>query len=327
MRAITIAACFVVLAVSVSAQCGTAPAVDPFAPTACAAGQACQTAFCGCVAAANTSTNALTCLATSAAGCTLKETCLRAYTKCVVGLETQRTSATAVCKTAGEAMHAAVLQAVVGSYAGSALQASCAHHVCQVMNVSSQTCNFGVNASNVCMTPDTTNAFDIVVKIRLSGTAWGQLLNSPVARPLLLTGVRGDVAGLLKVNASYVVILNLTLGSLIIDFAVLAGSSASVAQLEAAVRSSSTNTSWLTSTKSMYSVVSNETITVTDVVLSAGGTTSAPLTVSPPNSTTTSSSTTTTAPGTPGGTSPSSQASSASVLAVAAAVVALLVAM
>jgi hypothetical protein len=327
MRALITAACIMFLAVSAQAQCGSAPSVDPFQVTSCASLQECSTQFCGCVGAANTTRDARVCLATTSAGCSTIETCLRTYTKCFVAVESQRSSANAVCAQTGDALHAAVLQAVVTSYAGSALQTSCRYHVCNVMNSSRLTCNFGTNASNVCVAPDLTSSVAIRVVFKLSGSSWGLLLNNGPRRTQLEVGLRADIARLLNVTIDYIVIFNLTEGSLIVDFAVLTGSPASQAQLEAAVRSSAANTSWLTTTKSVYSIVSNETITVQSVVLSAGGTTSAPLTPTSPNATTTPSASSTPAPSSPTGTSPGSSASSVSVLAVATAVVALLVAM
>jgi hypothetical protein len=170
MRALTTAACIMFLAVSAQAQCGAAPAVDPFQVTSCASLQECSTAFCGCVGAANTARDAKVCLATtSSAGCSTIETCLRTYTKCFVAVESQRCSANAVCAQTGDALHAAVLQAVVTSYAGSALQTSCRHHVCEVMNSSRLTCNFGTNASNVCQAPDASG--DMTLQLRLPLTA------------------------------------------------------------------------------------------------------------------------------------------------------------
>jgi hypothetical protein len=325
MRALITAACIMFLAVSAQAQCGSAPSVDPFQVTSCASLQECSTQFCGCVGAANTTRDARVCLATTSAGCSTIETCLRTYTKCFVAVESQRSSANAVCAQTGDALHAAVLQAVVTSYAGSALQTSCRYHVCNVMNSSRLTCNFGTNASNVCTAPESSVAIRVVFK--LSGSAWGLLLNDGPRRTQLEVGLRADIARLLNVTIDYIVIFNLTEGSLIVDFAVLTGSPASQAQLEAAVRSSAANTSWLTTTKSVYSIVSNETITVQSVVLSAGGTTSAPLTPSSPNATTTPSASSTPEPSSPTDTSLGSSASSVSVLAVATAVVALLVAM
>jgi hypothetical protein len=161
---------------------------------------------------------------------------------------------------------------------------------------------------------------------KLSGSSWGVLLDNGPRRTQLEVGLRADIARLLNVTIDYIVIFNLTEGSLIVDFAVLTGSPVSQAQLEVAVRSSAVNTSWLMTTTSVYSIVSNETISVQSVVLSAGGTTSAPLTPTSPNATTPSASSAP-APSSPTGTSPDSSASSVSVLAVATAVVALLVAM
>jgi hypothetical protein len=278
------------------AQCVEMPPSEMFSGSACVVVRGCQEAFCACVGAESSNRSSLTCLSTTSAGCSTIETCLRTYTKCFVAVESQRSSADKVCAQTGDAVHAAVLQAVVTSYAGSALQTSCRYHVCNVMNSSRLTCNFGTNASNVCVAPDLTSSVAIRVVFKLSGSSWGLLLNNGPRRTQLEVGLRADIARLLNVTIDYIVIFNLTEGSLIVDFAVLTGSPASQAQLEAAVRSSAANTSWLTTTKSVYSIVSNETITVQSVVLSAGGTTSAPNTsavISPQTPITTNSSGTT----------------------------------
>jgi rhodanese-related sulfurtransferase len=189
-----------------------------------------------------------------------------------------------------------------------------------------QSANHTSAASVRCTGAPSVLEYTVRTVFKLSGSSWGVLLDNGPRRTQLEVGLRADIARLLNVTIDYIVIFNLTEGSLIVDFAVLTGSPASQAQLEAAVRSSAANTSWLMTTTSVYSIVSNETITVQSVVLSAGGTTSAPVTSTSPNATTPSASSSP-APSSPTGTTPDSSASSVSVLAVATAVVALLVAM
>jgi hypothetical protein len=322
MRVILIAAFVATLVAAVAAQCGTAPAVNPFAPTACPAFRACDAAFCACAGVSNTSsTNASTCLASSSATCTVLQSCLANYTGCLVALESS-TSTDAGCNASVTNMHALVLQAAVTSYTGSALQAACRYQVCQVMNRTTTTCTFGTNFSNVCM--DRPPAFAFQATIRLSGSQWAALLSSPLARAQLEAALQSDLATLLGVIASFIKILNLSVGSLIVDFAVLAGSNKTADQLAASVLASGNNTSWLTTTKSVYSVVSNETISVIGVTLVGGGTTSAPIVITPPGPSTPSGPSTPPTPSTPGGTSPGGSASSTSVIVAAAMAMAVL---
>lgn len=314
MRVALIAAFVATLVAAVAAQCGTAPTVNPFAPTACPAFKACDATFCACAGVSNaTSSNASTCLSSSSATCTTLQSCLANYTMCLVNLESS-TSTDAGCNASVAAMHSLVLQAAVTSYAGSGLQAACRYQTCQIMNRTSTSCTFGTNFSTVCQ--DRPPQFAFQATIRLSGTQWAALLSNPAARSQLEAALKGDLANLLGVIADFIKILNLSVGSLIVDFAVLAGSNKTADQLTASVLASGNNTSWLTSTKSVYSIVSNETISVIGVTLVAGGTTSAPIVITPPTPSTPSG---TTPPSTtPGGTSPGSSAASTSVVVAAA---------
>jgi hypothetical protein len=248
------------------------------------------------------------------------------YTKCLMALESQRTSTDAACNVTGAAMHAATLAATAGTYAGSSLQLGCRYRVCNSMNATSLTCSFGTNDSAVCMMPAvvTTTAapnatrYVAQARLRLSGTGYAALLNDPAKYQSLATALRTDLATLLGIESRFIVILNLSLGSLVVDFAIVEGSGKSTAALTQSVQSAANSTTWLTSTKSVYATVSNETITVLGVTVTevAGGTTAAPTTTGPAGSTTA-------APG-PSGTSAPSAASATSVVAVVAAAVAAL---
>lgn len=328
MRVLLTIASIALVATMAAAVCPAAPAVDPFKPSTCAAYTACDTTFCGCVSSTSNTTrnNASLCLAASSANCTTIQTCMLAYTKCLMGLESQRTSTDAACNVTGAAMHAATLAATAGMYSGSSLQLGCRFRVCTTMNASSLTCAFGTNDSAVCMMPAVVtstaapNATRYVAqaRLRLSGTGYAALLNDPAKYQSLATALRTDLATLLAIESRFIVILNMTLGSLVVDFAIVEGSGKSTAALTQSVQSAANSTSWLTSTKSVYATVSNETITVLGVTVTevAGGTTAAAAT------TTAAGATTTAAPGP--GTSAPSAASATSVVAVVAAAVAAL---
>jgi hypothetical protein len=156
---------------------------------------------------------------------------------------------------------------------------------------------------------------------RLSGAAWAELLNNTARKATLLASIQTDIAALLGISPTYVVILNLSIGSLIIDFAVLQGSGKSVTDLVAAASSAQNNTSWLTSTKSVYALVSNETITVLSVtaVAVSGGTTAVVPPPSPTNASTTTTSSGVATPAPSGISSPSSASSVSLFAAVAVA--------
>ena len=329
MRVLLTIASIALVATMAAAVCPQAPAVDPFKPSACAAYTACDTAFCGCVSSTlnATKSNATLCLAASSANCATIQTCMRSYTMCLMGLESQRTSTDAACNMTGAAMHAATLAATAGMYAGSALEAGCRFRVCTTMNASSLTCSFGTNDSAVCMMPSvpTPNATRFVAqaRLRLSGTGYAALLNNPTAYQALATALRTDLATLLLIEPQYIVILNMSLGSLVVDFAIVEGSGKSTAALTQSVQTAANSTAWLTSTKSVYATVSNETITVLGVTVTevAGGTTGAAVPTTPSGETTTG------APGAPGTSAPSAASATSVVAVVAAAVAALAMAL
>jgi hypothetical protein len=134
---------------------------------------------------------------------------------------------------------------------------------------------------------------------RLSGAAWAELLNNTARRATLVSSIQTDIAALLGIAPEYVVILKLSIGSLVIDFAVIQGSGKTSSQLLNSAVAASSSTTWLQSTKNVYALVSNETVTVLSVAVSAveGGTTGAAVTVTAPPSTSSNSSTTTTSAG------------------------------
>jgi hypothetical protein len=297
MRALVSLAVIGLLVAAVSAQTCTVaePTVDPFEPSTCTSYTACDTAFCGCVGVQ--SSNATACLRTANASvnCSQVQTCLIAYTQCLVKLEANRTSTIAACNRTGTTMHNAILAVAAGSFAGSILQQSCRFRVCEVMQSFRSACPFGTNDSNVCMAPLTAapvttsapvTAFAIRATLRLSGTAYAALLNNATARAMLENALMNDLSGLLGINPAFIRILNLSVGSLIVDFAILNGSGKSVSQLSSGLALATANSNWLTSTKSVYSTVSNETIGVLSLtVTEAGGTTSAPNTTTTPTTT------------------------------------------
>jgi len=293
MRALLSVAVIGLLVAAVSAQCPAAPASDPFAPSTCAAYVACDTAFCGCVNATSSQNNATQCLAFApvTVNCTTVQTCMLAYTTCLQKTEANRTSSVAACNVTGTAMHNAMIAAAAGTYSGSVLQQSCRRRVCNVESFFRVDCTFGTNDSNVCMAPVTSapvpattaassSAFALRATLRLSGTAYAALLNNGTARALLEAALKADLGTLLGINRDFIRILNMSVGSLIVDFAVLNGSGKSAADLNTGLAAATANTNWLTSTKAVYSTVSNETISVLSVtVTELGGSTAAPTTV------------------------------------------------
>jgi hypothetical protein len=319
MRALVSIAVIGLLVAAVSAQTCTVaePSVDPFEPSTCGGYVAADTTFCACVGVQ--SNNATACLRTvnASLNCTQVATCLVGYTNNLLKLESERTSTTAACNKTGTAMHNLVLAAAATTYAGSILQQSCRFRVCEVMQSFRLACSFGTNDTNVCQAPvataaptttsaPTTAGFAIRATLRLSGTAYAALLNNATARAVLEAALKTDLAGLLGINSLFIRILNMTVGSLVVDFAILNGSGKTASQLNTGLAAATANTNWLSSTKSVYSTVSNETIGVLSLtVTEVTGSTDAP-------TTTTTSGGTTIAPPT------TSNAAATSVLAAAA---------
>jgi len=326
LLSVAVIAALVACAYAQSSFCTSAPAVDPYKDSTCSENLLCDIEFCRCAGVA-AGTNATTCLSSSTTNCTQVQTCMLQYTFCLMELEDNRTSTEAACATAGAAMHSAVLSAAAGTYVGSVLQQSCRRRVCLSMQSFRLQCSFGTNDSNVCMPPSATagpfttsspqqvaERYAIRVLLKLSGSAYAALLSNPTSRALLEAALKNDIAGLLGITATYVRVLNLTVGSLIVDFAILNGSGKSAADLNAGVAKAATSSSWLSSTQSVYRTVSNETIGVLSVtVTELGGSTAAPTTVA--------GSTTTTGPRVPP--TPSSAAATSVVAAAALALLAL----
>jgi len=196
------------------------------------------------------------------------------------------------CYNFGQTLHQSILSSILSGYSGSSLQQSCESNLCRVVNGSSSlsSCNYGDStATNVCNNASATTVapapptaapvvYDIVVTLRLSGANWSSVLSNPTAKAELVTSLTDDLSVLLGVPAAYIVILSLTVGSLIVQFAVIQGSGKSIAQLSTSVNSATTSTSWLTSTSAVYATVGTDTLTVTGVTVTQ---TAAPTTPTP----------------------------------------------
>jgi len=122
---------------------------------------------------------------------------------------------------------------------------------------------------------------------KLSGSDWAALVNDPTRKATLLVAVQSDLAALLGINPLYIVIFDVSVGSLIVNYAILDGAGKTAAQLTQQLATAQNNTSWLTTVKSTYASVSNESITVLSftAVAVSGGTTAAPATTTVSNTT------------------------------------------
>ena len=295
--------------------------------SSCPAYAACGAAFCSCVGASSGNTNASTCLGTaSSATCTSVQACMATYQTCLAGLHTYSSNSSSPCFMLGSAISVANVAAGANGFVNSTVQKSCQYRTCTIMNSSSLTCDFGMGAANVCMMPSLPPTprptaptgtlppnFEaaIVAQLRIEGSAFAELLSSN--RAGLETAITADLGTLLQIAASFIRVTNMVVGSLVVTFAVSASAGVEPAALSSRLAQATASTSWLSSTQSVYSTVSNETLRVTE----------APnvLVTAAPGTVTTAAPTTTAAPGT----SPSAAVVSAfaTVLAVAAAVVAL----
>lgn len=308
-------------------MCPAAPERDPFAPSACNARVNCEKLLCMC-AGVNSSSNASQCLGQSNATCDALASCISNFTMCVANLGNQQFGDT-VCNGTSAAVRAAAIAAATSGYNGSTLQQGCRHQVCVAMvPAASKRCNLDQIAGTACRAGAADALYAVRAKIRLSGSSWLAILNNTARRATLVVSLQTDIGlNLLKISPVYVAILDLEVGSLIINFAVLDGSGMSATQLTTAVTSAQTNTAWLSNTKSVYSLASNETLTVLDVsaTIVAGGTTGAPVGPTPAPGTGPAASTTTILPIV----SPESSGAvtyavaSSAMIAVAAAVLAL----
>lgn len=340
MRVLAVSALVLALAVAGAAAECVRPASNLYPMTsACPAFAACGASFCSCVGATGGNSNASTCLGNApTATCASISSCLAAQQTCIAAIAAASTNSSSPCFMLGSSIQVAAVAAATGGYANSTLQKSCQYSVCTAMNASAlTTCDFGVADANVCMMPSVAPtpaptaptgtlpanfAAAIVAQLRIQGAAFATLLRDNYEG--LATAVRGDLAGLLQISASDIVITNMVLGSLIVTFAVGASAGVQPSVLNDRLQTATT-ANWLTSTQGVYSTVSNETLRVT----------SAPalLSTAAPGAVTSGAPTTAAAPGTtavvpvatPPATSPSAAVVSvlATVIAVAAAVVAL----
>jgi len=293
MRAIAALAILAIIApFSAALHCPATPTLDPYAPSSCAGFMTCDTALCGCLGANGTIAAMCFASAPSATTCDTASTCAASYFQCLTALDNSRTNMTDPCYNFGQTMHQAILASIVSGYAGSQLQQSCESNLCRVSNTSSRlaVCNYGGDEGvKVCnnvtstaapiTTPAPTVIYDIVAAIRLSGANWSNVLNDPVAYATLVVDLQTDLAALLGIPAADIVILSLTSGSLLVNFAVIQGSGKSIAQLSSGVSSATSSTTWLASVAAVYAASGGtDSIVVTSAAVTQ---TAAPTTAAP----------------------------------------------
>jgi len=125
----------------------------------------------------------------------------------------------------------------------------------------------------------------ISATIRIAGTAFAALLNgTPAQRTQLFNAVAADLGTLLGIDAAFIYITNMYLGSLVVEFSVDAAAGVAPTVLTTRLSKATESSSWLSSTQSVYSTVSNETLAVTEapvVTATAPTTTAAPGSISP----------------------------------------------
>mmetsp|Transcript_14503 Transcript_14503/g.44987 ORF Transcript_14503/g.44987 Transcript_14503/m.44987 type:complete len:474 (-) Transcript_14503:591-2012(-) len=130
--------------------------------------------------------------------------------------------------------------------------------------------------------PPPTEAAGVVdVTIRLRGSNFAALLDSPSRRASLEVAVRADLATLMGVDRAYIRIRGMRVGSLVVDYTVTSGAGVDAATARQRAESARTNTSWISATQAEYSTVSSEALTVDTVSASEG--TPGPATVAPPS--------------------------------------------
>lgn len=348
MAKILIATIVVALATSALAQScnSTVTASNPFHRSNCTGYNACEVTLCKCAGVANaTPASAGTCLSSvpAATNCSAMTMCMSAFTTCLSTLAgSDRTNSSSSCYMWALSMHASMLTTSVSAFNGSMHQRACASLACQVRNMSGKdSCEMGANFSAVCnpttvfptgitgptpvpatLPPNVVAA--ITARIRINGAAFAALLNgNAAARASLAVAVASDLGGLLGIDAIYIYITNMYLGSLVVEFTVSTAAGVQPTLLNTRLARATTE-NWLTSTQSVYSTVSNETLTVTEAPVTLSSAPPGLVTPQPP--TTTSAATVTSAPAT---TVASISASTgvvsavASIVAVAAAVLAL----
>jgi hypothetical protein len=98
--------------------------------------------------------------------------------------------------------------------------------------------------------------------IRLSGSSWNVLLNDEVRRYVLSQAFAADIAGLLGVNSSSIIVLDMRPDPIIITFGVTAGSGRTGSQLVARFATAGSSTRWLINTVAAYRQVASDAISV-----------------------------------------------------------------
>jgi hypothetical protein len=215
--------------------------------------------------------------------------CVRNAIGCVLRVAADRNVQTESqeCRAYGNELYLAQVGAAASSaWTNSTLYMACASIVCP--NVNSTLC--GDQVATICTRELLINgtvgpiASPVVreairVTLRISGTQWAALLNNPAQRAAAVVSLTTDIAKLLGVNERFVEIIDLMIGSLIVNFRVLEGSGRSPAALQSGVNTATSSASWLSTTQVVYRVVApGETLAVTAVTVDA---TQAPTTLAP----------------------------------------------
>ena len=309
MAKILIATIVVALATSALAQScnSTVTASNPFHRSNCTGYNACEVTLCGCAGVTNaTAANAGMCLSyvPAATTCTAMTTCMSAFTTCLSTLAgSDRTNSSSSCYMWALSMHASMLTTSVSAFNGSMHQRACASLACQVRNMSGKdSCEMGANFSAVCnpttvfptgitgptpvpatLPPNVVAA--ITARIRINGAAFAALLNgNAAARASLAVAVASDLGGLLGIDAAFIYITNMYLGSLVVEFTVSTAAGVQPTLLNTRLARATTE-NWLTSTQSVYSTVSNETLTVTEAPVTLSSAPPGLVTPQPPTTT------------------------------------------
>jgi len=275
--ALTLAVAVAVLSAPAAAQASCEmTSGNVYRASACAGYTVCASSYCTCTGTSGSSDQ---CLATSTANCSTFTKCTANFIKCLNDLAgVARLNSTDPCNSWAVLLHAQLLNSAIGTYNGSALQQACTARVCELRNrtsLSNTTCTLGVNASQACMagsgvaistSAPVTNASGAILiraQIRLSGN-WTGILSDPVKYAALAAALQNDIAALLGVPPELIVIVSLTSGSLVIDFAVREGANVSIASLESKIATATSNSTWLASTVSYAAANGGPTsITVT----------------------------------------------------------------
>lgn len=143
------------IAASAFAQCPS-PATASFTTVlTCPEALQCEASLCSC-ASAGSAASGTACLrnTTSATfACNLMPTCFSNYVRCLTALaNSARSNTSSSCSMWAMTVHAQVLQAATGTFAGSTLERDCVAATCRLRNQTGQTsCNLGgANYTNVC---------------------------------------------------------------------------------------------------------------------------------------------------------------------------------